>query len=167
MAGFATSSVLGVDLNNSSTTALFALNQKVAGSNNSEWQYVKATGTLTTGMCVYVAAAGTAVVVSTAYINAVTDGLDLAFAQFTMLQGEYGFVAKRGDSMYVLCSGTCPGGASLGFAPTSGVMLTAGLAAGALTCAGVFITTSASTATQSVAVATLTYPRAVSSAPLG
>jgi len=163
---FATSSLLGASFTSSDSSALFALNQKALGSDNSEWQYVIATGTLTTGMCVYINTAGTAAAFTTAQLNSsVTGALDLGFAQFTMAQGSYGFVAKRGTNMYVLCSGTVPGGAAVGFGPIAGALVTSLLAAVGQTAAGIFITTSASTATQSVATAILTYPRPLVGVP--
>ena len=168
---FVTSSVLGVDLNNSSTTALFALNQKVLGSDNSEWQYVIATGTLTTGMTVYINTAGTAAAFGTAQLNAlVTGGADLGFAQYTIAQGSYGFVAKQGTNLYVMCSGTVPGGAALGWGVpgaqgNTGALCTAGLVGVGTTAAGIFITTSASTAGISVATGIVTFPRPAASAP--
>lgn len=157
---FPTSSILGASFTASDTTALFALNTKALGSDNSEFQYVIATGTLTTGMCVYINTAGTAAAFTTAQLNsAITGALDLGFTQFTLVQGAYGFVAKRGTNMYVLCSGTVPGGAGVGFGPIAGALVTSLLVAVGQTAAGIFITTSASTATQSVATAILTYPR--------
>ena len=168
---FATSSILGASFTASDSTALFALNQKANGSDNSEWQYVIATGTLTTGMCVYINTAGTAAAFGTAQLNAlVTGGANLGFAQFTIAQGAYGFVAKRGTNMYVMCSGTVPGGAALGWglggaAGSTGALCTAGLVGAGQTAAGIFITTSASTAGISVAVGILTFPRPYVSAP--
>ena len=163
---FATSSILGASFTAADSTALFALNTKALGSDNSEFQYVIATGTLTTGMCVYINTAGTAAAFTTAQLNAaVTGGIDLGFAQFTMVQGSYGYVAKRGTNMYVLCSGTVPGGSPVAFGPIAGALVTSLLAAAGQTAAGIFVTTSASTATQSVAVAILTYPRPLAGVP--
>lgn len=163
---FATSSTLGVDLNNSSTTAVFGLNTKVSGSDNSEWQYVIATGTLTTGMCVYINTAGTAAAFTTAQLNnAITGALDLGWTQFQLRQGEYGFVAKRGTNLYIATTGTCPAGIPLGFAPTAGLLCTSLLVAVGQTAAGIFLTTSASTATAAVAVGILTFPRPLVGVP--
>lgn len=156
---FPISSILGASFTSSNTTALFALNQKALGSDNSEFQYVIATGTLVTGQCVYINTAGTAAALSTAQLaSSVTGALDLGFAQFQMLQGEFGFVAKRGTNMYVLCSGTVPGGIDVGFA-AEGVLVTSLLVGVSMTAAGIFVSTSASTAGRSTATAILTYPR--------
>ena len=69
---FVTSSILGVDFNTASTTALFALNSRALGSDNSEWVYVKATGTLIAGIVASVQAAGTAVAPTTGQLLAPT-----------------------------------------------------------------------------------------------
>lgn len=167
---FPTSSILGAQFNAADTTALFALNTKAFGNDNSEWQYVIATGTLTTGMSVWVNTAGTAQCFGTFQLNALaTGGADIGFAQFTIAQGQYGWVAKRGTNLYIQCSGTVPGGAQLGWgAPgaqgNTGALCTGGLVAVGQTAAGIFITTSASTAGISLAVGIVTWPRPLTTA---
>ena len=169
---FATSSVLGVDLNNSSTTALFTLNQRVLGDNNSEWVYVIATGTITTGKFVSIQAAGTAIAPSTGQLMAptgVAGGGEIGCIQCQALQGEYAWVATRGHNMIIACTGT--------IAPGVVVYLggdVAGVIGGATSCtmAGIFVTTSASTlqaTPTTTARGTLVYPRLFSAAatPLG
>jgi hypothetical protein len=133
------------------------------------WEYVYATATLTTGKFVYINTAGTAVAVSTANFAASTAGLKLGVTQFLMSAGEYGFVATYGGPIYIRCSGTVPPTVAVGMADSAGVITTAGLVAATATAGGVFITTSASTAGQSVAQGMVTYPRpvAATSAPLG
>lgn len=166
---FSTSSMIGVDLTNASSTALLALNTKVMGSDNSEWSYViaAAAATITTGQCVYVASQGTANLMTTAQVAAATAGMDIGWAQFNIPAGQYGFVAKRGTNLYVVCSGTTPPNASLAFSATSGALVTSLLAAVGNTAAGIYITTSASTGTVSVTTAIVMWPRAVAGVPLG
>jgi len=166
---FVTSSVLGASLTSSDSTALFALNSIVHGSDDSEWQYIIATGTITTGRLVTIGAAGTAIVATTA--NLINPGAGVGYAvgvtQFQLLQGEYGFVAKRGQNMILACTGTVAPGNVLYLANELGVIATAATSA---TLAGIYITTSASTATLStMARAILSYPRCVnaSATPLG
>ena len=155
-----TSSMIGVDLNNQSSTALFALGTKVFGTGDSEWQYCIATGTLTTGMFVQVNPAGTAQALTTAVQNAATVPVDLAVAQYTITQGQYAFLAKRGQGIYVACTGTIPMTVAVGLAPGSnGVLCTGALAIAGSTMAGIFLEASASTATASIAQATLSWPR--------
>jgi len=163
---FVTSSILGVDLNNSSTTQMFALNTKVIGNNDSEYHYVIATAALATGQFCYIQFQGTADVMTTgAWAGAglpigVSGNMDIGVAQTSIAAGSFGWVAKKGQNLMVLCSGTCPSGVPVGFT-NSGTLVTAGLVGVSLTAMGVFITTSASTGTPSVANALITYPRIV------
>ena len=158
---YVTSSVLGADFNNASSTALFALGQRVLGSDNSEWVYVKATGTLVAGLICSVQAAGTAVAPTTAYLLAptgVAGGGALAVPQCTALQGYYVWAATRGQGLILAASGTIAAGAQVYLGGvTEGALTTT---AGSCTMAGIFVTTSASTGTFSqMARGTLTYPR--------
>ena len=163
---FATSSILGADFNNSSTTQMFALNTKALGNNDSEFHYVIATAALATGQICYIQFQGTADVMTTgAWAGAglpvgVSGNMDIGIAQTAIAAGSYGWVAKKGQNLYVLCSGTCPSGVPVGFT-NSGTLVTAGNVAVSLTAMGIFITTSASTGTASVANALVTYPRAI------
>lgn len=166
---FVTSSTLGASLTSSNSTALFTLNSIVHGSEDSEWQYVIATGTIATGRLVTIGASGTAIVATTANLIAPGDGVGYALGvtQFQLLQGEYGFVAKRGMNMILACTGTVAPGNVLYLANELGVV---GTAATSATLAGIYITTSASTATLSTAArCILSYPRCVntSATPLG
>lgn len=164
MAGsnFSTSSVLGVDLQNASTTQLFALNTKVLGTNDSEWHYVIATATLATGQFVVILSAGTAVIASTALLggagpDGTTGNLDIGCAQFPISAGQYGFVAKKGNNMFLRCSGTVPPG-NVAF-ENSGTLVSSLIAGDGLTALGCMIYASASTAGVSVTSGLLTYPR--------
>jgi hypothetical protein len=86
--------------------------------------------------------------------------MDIGIAQTAIAAGSYGWVAKKGQNLMVLCSGTCPSGVPVGFT-NSGTLVTAGNVGVSLTAVGVFITTSASTGTPSVANALVTYPRTI------
>ena len=173
---FVTSSMLGVNLGAASTTAQFALNTKVLGSDNSEWQYVYATAALTTGLVVNIFAGGTAIAFTTGILNgaptSATGPLDLGVAQFPISSSQYGFVVKRGSSCYLQVSGTCPiaNAGGYGFSPTAGTVITGGLVAVGQTAAGIFPFTSANanggaTARLSIMLAVLTYPRPVVGVP--
>ena len=164
MAGsnFATSSMLGTDLQNASTTQLFALNTKVLGTNDSEWHYVIATATLATGQFVVIFANGTAAIATTAMLGgAGADGttgmLDIGCAQFAVAAGSYAFVAKKGNNMYMRCSGTVPPG-NVAF-EASGTLVSSLIAGDGLTALGCMIYASASTAGVSVTSGMLAYPR--------
>ncbi len=160
---FVNSSVIGVDFNNPSSTALFALGSEVLGSQGSEWTYVVATGTLTTGQLVSIFPSGTAYAFTTALLNGgdtagTTGNLNLGAIQTGCPQGQFAWVARKGINLYVATTGTIPPG-FVGFGPTAGSVCTGGLVAVGQTAAGIFITTSASTATAATALATLQYPR--------
>ncbi len=164
------SSLIGVDFNNPSSTALFGLGTEVLGTQASEWTYCIATGTLSTGMIVSIFSQGTAYAVTTALINGgdvllTTGQLNLGAVQTLVPQGQYAWVARKGISLYVACTGTCTAGAEYAFSPTAGVIWNAPAAGVGVTARGIFLTTSASTATLSVAVGTLQYARPIASTP--
>ena len=156
---FTNSSLLGIDFNNPSTTALFALNSQAIGSNDSMFQYCIATGTLTTGQIVQISILGTAIAVTTAILNAATVSMDIGIAQYTVAQGSYAWIAKRGQSLYVQCTGTIPPTVGVGLAPTAGTLITSLLVAVGQSMAGIFLEASASTATLSIQTCTLQWPR--------
>ncbi len=156
---FSTSSTLGVDLNNASATQLFTLNQKVIGSDDSEWTYVIATASITTGAFVYIAPQGTANLLNAAYAAAATAGASIGVAQFTISAASYGFVAKRGSNLYALVTGSLAPPAQVGYG-SLGVIGTSLLMAAGATAAGVFMWQSANSATNSVVQGLmLTFPR--------
>lgn len=163
------SSMIGVDFNNPSSTALFALGTEALGTQASEWTYCIATGTLSTGQLVSIFPNGTAYAFTTALLAgadvALTTGnINLGAIQTYAAQGQYVWVARKGINLYVACSGTIPPG-PVGFAPSAGLLVTSLLVAVGQTAAGIFITTSASTATASVAQATLQWPRPLVGVP--
>ena len=155
------SSLIGANFGASGTTALFALGTSASGTDGTSWQYCEATATFVTGELVFVNPAGTAKTFLTASLTANAEGVMIAAAQGIISQGEFGWFAGRGRNLYVLCTGTVTAGGETGvvLSANSG-RLQNGLAGGVgNTLLGIFVTTSASTATQSVAVATLTWPR--------
>lgn len=152
-----TSSVLGASLVAPDTTKLFALGTRIHGTDDTWWEYVEATSTLTTGELCLVNPNGSALLATTALLAAPgVQGLDIGFPQFTISEGEFGFVAKQGRKLYVLCTGTIAAGTQVGVVFNG--RLGPNPAVGQ-TMAGVHITTSASTAEASVAIATVTWPR--------
>ena len=158
------SSVLGASLTSSDTTQLFALGTRINTTDGSTWEYVEATSTLTTGELCVINAAGSALLWTTALLAAPSVvGMRVGAPQFVISQGEFGFVATQGRNLYVLCTGTIAAGTGVALAEDGVLGAMAANAAG-LTLAGIHITTSASTATASVAIATLTYPRALTTA---
>lgn len=162
---FVNSSVIGVDFNNPSSTALFGLGSEVLGSGGSEWTYVIATGTLVTGSVVSIFPAGTAYALTTSLLNGgdvagTTGNLNLGVVQTLVPQGQYAWAARKGMNLLVLCSGTVPP-TNVAFSATAGALVTSLIAAVGMTAFGIFVTTSASTAGLSTATATLIFPRGI------
>ena len=157
---FVNSSMIGVDYNNASSTALFATRTGSLGSDGSRWVYVIATGTLTTGQIVSVFPNGTAYALTTALLNGgdvagTTGYLDLAVVQTVIPQGQYGWAARDGMNLYVATTGTVTGGGNVAFAPTAGAIWNQPAAGVGASAFGIFVTTSASTATAATCIATI------------
>ena len=159
---FQSGSAIGVDFNNTSTTALFTLQDIKFGSGDSEWVYVKASGALLTGQMVTIAANGTAILATTTALMATT-GLsganNLGFCQGQFADQDYGWVARRGVGMAVMCSGTAAPSAQLYLVTNSNGGLST--TAGSGTLAGILLQASASTASLVITTAILTWPRCV------
>lgn len=123
MAFYVSSSKLGVDLNTTSTTALFALGEIVEGSDGTIWEYVNASTSVSAYAIVAINASGTMAMASVA--DAVA-GHQLAVAQAAFAASEYGWVPIRGtgganNQMRVLCSSTMSGGNALYVGSRTGV----------------------------------------------
>ena len=157
------SSLIGANLEASGSTELFALGTICEADQGQRYEYVVCSGTFTTGQLVTLTPTGTALMLLTARVSGQNDfGLDLAAVQRTISQGEFGWVAKQGRNLYVKCSGTVTAGGEIGYGiGVSGKLVNALWVGVGNTALGVFVTTSASIVTESVAVATLTWPRIV------
>lgn len=155
------SSLIGANFSSTDTTALFALGTRAVGTDDTVWEYVQASGTFTTGQLVSMSPTGTAFNFITANCVATSLPIDIGAFQGDISQSEYGWVAKQGRNLYVLCTGTVTAGGLVGLSAGGGRLENAPVVAVGHTLFGIFITTSASTGTASVAVATLTWPRAV------
>lgn len=150
---FQVGSVLGANLGNSDgATAKFALGTRVPGSSDTEWVYVRANVALTTGNIVSVSSS-----FSAALANGNQVGKELAFAQGDFSASDYGWVAKRGQGIYVLLTGAVTAGKQLHINnPGSG---TARRATGTATLNGVSIITTNTAATRKVSLCYATWPR--------
>lgn len=153
------SSTIGVDLNNQSTTALFALGTHVLGSNDSEWVYVQANTSINGKTMVAFNAAGTCGMASATDL---LNGLQLASAQTSISSQAYGWVAVRGAGLTVQTTGSCTAtaqGIYLAASSTpTGVLSNVASASG--TVAGIaFTNVTNQTATSTYTVATLSWPR--------
>lgn len=164
------SSLIGANLSGSASdaTALFARGTRATGTGDSVWEYVEATATFVTGEIVLCGVNGTAKTLISSLLTAYTEGYDIGFSQGIINQGEFGWVAKRGHSLYVLVTGTLTAGSDNGVAlgANSG-RLVAGTAGGN-TLFGVWLTESVSASgVRSVALAVMQWPRIVASGVAG
>lgn len=104
MAYFATSSQIGVDLNNGSATALFAVGTHVLGSAGTEWVYVQANTSINAyTVCAFDSASYTCGMASGGDL---TLGSSLAVAQTSISNSAYGWVAIRGMGLQIQQTGT-------------------------------------------------------------
>ena len=158
-----TSSLIGANIGSSDTTALFSLGTTVNTNDGGRYTYCEATSTFVTGELVLLNPTSTAKTLLTSLLTANAEGVNVGVAQNIINQGEFGWFATQGRNLYVLCTGTCTAGSEIGvvFSANSGRFQNALVGGVGNTCLGVFVTTSASTAAQSVAIATLTWPRSV------
>ncbi len=155
------SSLIGANLTLTGTTQLFALGTTVETTQGGHFEYVEATATQITGKFVLITPTSTAFGVLTSKLTSGTIGYDLGVFQNLISQGEFGWVAKKGRNLYVLCTGTITAGNSseVGFGSgQSGILKS--LPAVGNTLFGVWITTGISGATQTT-TATLQWPRSV------
>ena len=157
------SSLIGANLTGSDSTALFALGTVADATDGGRYQYVEVTSTLITGELVLILPTGTAKALTTAQLTGGSQGQMIGAAQGQINQSEFGWIATQGRNLYVLCTGTVTALASGGaaFSANSGRLENAAAVGVGATAFGVWITTSASVATASVARATLTFPRSV------
>jgi len=160
---YSTGSQIGVDLNNTGSTQLFALGTKVMGSSNSEWVYGYTTTAVTAYKCVAIQAGGTMGMASGADVIA---GSQLAFAQTSFAAGDYGWVAIRGEGLGVMTTGQAT--VTLAIANGQICVAASGVSTGMVsnvatssgTINGVAFTSAASTAGATVTGAIITWPRA-------
>lgn len=158
------SSLIGANLSATGDTALFALGTVVSTDDGGRFEYVEATATLVTGEFVLINTAGTAKIVTSGQMTANASGYDFGAAQGPINQGEFGWVAKQGRNLFVLCSGTLTAGGQtdIGFGANSGRLVIGPNANVGMTMLGVFITSSTPTDSgEVVTLATFTWPRII------
>lgn len=154
---YATGSLIGADLNNTSTTQLFALGQTTLANNGARYMYVYFATAVTAYCAVCVTTGFTATSGGTTNLLA---GMNLAWTQATAANADYGWVAYEGH-VGVMTSGSAtatPQGVYLpGASGTAGIISNNYSASGTLQ--GVFFTSVAQTATATVTGAILFWPR--------
>lgn len=152
---YANQSIIGADFNNSSgTTPQFSLLQRANGSGDSLFVYVQANGAITAGDCVLINSTGTATRATASNILAVNT--EIGFAQASLADTEYGWVARNGQGMTIAVSATTSGSAVLYIGTTSGKLSNT---ASSGTLIGVQVTTTSATATFTTTTGALSWPR--------
>lgn len=151
---FQTGSKIGVDLTASSTTAQFTLGDRCQGTSDSLWVYVEANGAISAGDCVSVNSTGTATRATVATLLAKAN--EVAFAQYALADGEFGWVARNMIGATIAVSATCSGSATLYLGTTSGKLSDV---AGSGTLVGVQIATVSTTATTTTTTGTISWPK--------
>jgi len=101
---FVQSSTVGVDLNNISATALFAVGTHAFGTNDSEWVYVQAQTTISAFS--WVAFNGTFSAGMASAADVATNGNNFGLAQVQISASSYGWIAIRGVALTGLFTGT-------------------------------------------------------------
>ena len=153
------SSTIGVNLGDSDgATALFGLSSTVMGSQDSEWMYVCAAVALSTGMPVMINSSGTASILAGSLSTSST-GKQIAFAQGVFAASDYGWVARRGNGIYVKVSSVSTVAVIL-YTNDGG---SGGLTTTTATCtiAGISLITASSTGVSSAVPAFVSWPRLV------
>ena len=158
---FVNTATVGVDLNNQSTTALFALGTHLLGTQDTEWVYVT-TNTSVVGQTMV--AINTTYTAGMASAADVINGLQLATAQTSISSQAFGWVALRGLNLTVAATGTssvvsaniCVAGSGVPTGVVSAVFTTSGSLAG--------IQYLPLTSTGSLATVIMTWPRGAASA---
>lgn len=155
------SSMIGVNLGNSDgATALFGLGSVTMGTQNTEWVYVNAGVALNTGSPVMINSSGTAQLLTGA-ISSTSSGKQIAFAQGTFAASDYGWVARRGNAIYVLVSSVSTVNQILYNGDGGSGALTTATAT--CTFAGIAILTASSTGVISAVQAFVSWPRLLTS----
>lgn len=156
MAFYQNGSLLGVDLNNASSSSQFTPLQRVSGSNDTMWTYCETVGTFTTGMMGTITTSGTATPAVTS-AGQVASQSYIGFVQCATTSGQFAWFCEHGNNVYIRVSGTTNASATLYIATTSGVLHTTSASS---TMAGVVLLANTSaTATNQAVLANLTWPR--------
>ena len=156
---YANSPYAGVDLNNQSATALFALGTHVLGTQDTEWVYLQANSSISARTMIAFSALGSAGMASGTDL---LSGLQLGTAQTTVSVSSYFWAAIRGIGLTVLTTGSATSVAQGIFLAASstptGVLSNVASASGSV--AGIaFTDVTNQTATATYTVATLSWPR--------
>ena len=156
MAYYQTGSLIGADLNSTSTTAQFTLGQRASGNQDTMWVYVQMNGAATTGMICTMNTGPTATPAITAAALTAANAM-IGFAQGAFADGDYGWLCYHGNNVYIRVSGTTSLSGVLYVGVTSGTVHTTSASS---TLAGVaMIANTSATATNAAVLANLTWPK--------
>ncbi len=162
MAFFTNGSTIGSNLGNSDgATALFGLSSVTLGSQDTEWMYVCAGVALVTGTAVTVNSSGTAALLN-GTVSTTSAGKQIAFSQGVFAASDFGWVARRGNGIYVLVSSVSTINGVLYNCENSGTLTTS---TATNTFAGIALITASSTGVATAQPAYVSWPRLVT-APL-
>jgi hypothetical protein len=157
---FVNSSTVGVDLNNQSTTQLFALGTHLLGNQDTEWVYVQANTSIVGQSMVAFNSSFTCAMASGLDV---VNGLPLGTAQTSVSSQAFGWITIRGANLTVLMTGTgsVPQAVFLGSSAITTGILVFGAGTGSCTLQGVQLqVTASSSATSGVCLVALTWPKA-------
>lgn len=161
MAFYSRSSIIGVDLNSTSTTPNYALGTMTEGSDGSLWQYVNASTSVSAYAVVAINQSGTMAMASVA--DAVA-GRQLAVAQNAFAASDYGWVPIRGtggqnNQFKVLCSSTMSGGNALYVGSQTGVVSIQASSSATVKGIMVYTASGSDTATVTVMSCVISWPK--------
>lgn len=154
---FVQGATLGVDLNNQSTTQLFALGLHCMGTNNSEWVYVQANTSIVGQTVVAFNATYTAGMASGGDLSL---GNQIATAQTSISSQAFGWVCTRGVGLTVATTGTASLSSAVLMLAASGVptgvLITSATVSGSNSLAGIALV---ATVSGSLGVYIMSWPR--------
>jgi len=150
---YATSGMIGVDLENQSSTALFKVGTMVTADDGSEWIYVLAGSAITIYDTVHVNSAFSANPLTPALARS---GGEIGFAQRAFTNARYGWVMKRGRPL-IRVGNLCQEAVPLYTTDTAGMLDDATASASQMQVIGVIATDSVS-ASESVSTAAAAFP---------
>ena len=155
------SSLIGVNLNGSDSTALFAPRTPSATTAGGYYEYCEFSATQTTGTFLLLTPDGTAYTLLTAKLAAGgAIGYDIGVVQNVVNQGEFGWVARKGAHLYVKITNTMTLGGSFAYNAAGGRIQNVETAGVGQTGYGVWLTATVSGGTQAVD-ATLLWPTTI------
>lgn len=158
---FLNSSAIGVDLNNASSTALFAVGTHVLGSNGTEFVYVQA-ATSIVGQRMVAFQSGSFTCGMASGGDLITLGSVIACAQTSISSQAYGWVAIRGVGLTVVSTASCtapPVIVTLAAAAATGMLSTSVSASGTMAGISVIDASQSTSAAGGTIVVNMTWPR--------